>query len=213
MAHLGQRISEINGGVIALSPARGNGFQHHTHQLGGQISEPRKLARVGRGFVDGGLRRIPGVAPGQSLIQGQAQRVQIAVSALAVVRDHLGIKVRWQVAARATSTRLLVVGTHRHIEVNDLRALLRPQQVARLDVAMVKALVMQVHQSIDRLLAQLQRIFGRQHVVADHVAHIRAFHVLEHQKGNATVWNDIRVQHAHHMRVLGDLHQVAVLLF
>ena len=78
---------------------------------------------------------------------------------------------------------------------------------------MVKALGMQVRQAIDRLLAQLQRIFGRQHVVADHVTHIRAFHVLEHQKGDAAIRNHIGVQHAHHMRVLGDLHQVAVLLF
>ena len=112
MAHLGQRIAEISSGVIALSPARGNGFEHHAHQLGGQIGKTRELARVGRGFVDRGLRRIPGIAPGQRLIQSQPQRVQITVGAFAVVWDHLGVKVRWQVAARATPTRLLVVGTN-----------------------------------------------------------------------------------------------------
>ena len=71
---------------------------------------------------------------------------------------------------------------------------------------------MQMHQTLNHLLAQLQRILRGQQAIVDHVADIGPFHVLKHQKGDVPPWNHIGIQHTHHMGVLGDVHQVAVLL-
>ena len=98
--------------------------------------------------------------------------------------NDFGVEVRWQVPPGAASARFAVVRPNRNVEVDDLRALLGPEQIARLDVAVVKALLVQVNQPFDHLLSQLQRIFRGQQALLDHVADICAFDVLEHHEGH-----------------------------
>ena len=100
---------------------------------------------------------------------------------------------------------------HRNIEVDDLGAAARPQQVVRLDVAVIDALAVEVDETLCHLPEEHEGIFWCEARVEDEVADILALYVLEEHIRRTIPWYYIGVNDAHDMRMLRQVHERLVL--
>ena len=214
LVNINQGRTHIQRSVPTITALGRDRAHHHIHKLWRQVCKTGQISRV-RCRRRRWFRTVPRIPTGERFVKRQTQRIDIAVSAVSVVGNDFGVEVRWQVPPGAASARFAVVRPNRNVEVDDLRALLGPEQIARFDIAVVEALLMQVNQPLDYLLSQLQRIFRGQQALLDHVADIGPFDVLKHHEGNLrALWagQHIGIQHADHIGVIRNLHEVAVFL-
>ena len=106
----------------------------------------------------------------------------------------------------------LARGQHRDIEVDDLGALAGPEQIARLDVAVIDIVAMQVHQPVRHLPCKGQGIVRGEQPLVDHLADIQPLDVVEHDEGRTTAGQKVRVDNPHHVRMIGNPQEGAVFL-
>src|SRR6202042_326661 len=101
---------------------------------------------------------------------------------------------------------------HSDVEVDDLRASLGPEKVARLDVAVVNASSVQMREPRGHLAGQLEGVLRREEIALDHLADIEAVDVLEDNERRAVAGNEVGVDHLYDVRVIGDAKERLVLL-
>src|SRR5215510_6783620 len=91
------------------------------------------------------------------------------------------------------------------IEVNNLRAVLGPEQIAWFDIAMVDPMAMQVHQAARHLARELEAIGRGKELVVEHFAHVEAVKKFEHEERWAIARQEVGIDDLHDMIMCGQV--------
>ncbi len=146
----------------AVGTAWLDGPQQYVGEGTAQVAQATDPARVQRLLVSGRLRTSrPWICSGERDVGGDPEGVQVEVGEFRPGGALPGDGVRGLVARRA---RMGVSGVdgHRRVEVQQLRAVGGPQQVAGLDVAVVDAVAVQMVEPGQTVLQQPHHVGGAQ---------------------------------------------------
>ena len=112
-------------------------------------------------------RPLPRVLAGGALVERDPEAEQIPVGLFRGRHLFADLQIRRDVAARPAGARFVVLGLDRHVEVDDADSLVGPEQVRRLDVAVIDVVGVQVFEAGERFQTQTFDVLGRKRAVVE----------------------------------------------
>ena len=100
----------------------------------------------------------------------------------------------------------------RDVEVDDLRPTVRPQEVSRLDVAVVDAVLVQMDEPFCHLASEINGVLGCEQTGLDHLPDVEPVHELEHDERRSPTGKQVSVDDLHDVGMIRNAKQRAVFL-
>src|SRR5262249_16998318 len=163
------------------------------------VGKTRKLPRVPSWLPWRWRSCLPGVPTRDNLVQRDAQGIEIAVAEFSFCRQARQIDVWRKVSTRSTTVAQLVFPSNGTVEVDNLRALVCPQQIARFDITMIDAVAVQVHKAVRDFTRQLKAICRGEDLALDHFTDVESIKKFKHEEWWAITRQKVSVEDLHYM--------------